>query len=95
MERLKESLGVAEWVWSAQVRGFRRLQAFMCIPSELVPRCSENGEPMTMNLRCDDRFVEDCGWWEVNARYADFVRQHSICLSSDIGNVISLLLQPN
>ena len=33
----------------------------MEVPSELVPRCPHCGKPMTMNLRCDDTFVEDEG----------------------------------
>lgn len=43
------------------------------IPSELVPRCHVCGEPMTMNLRCDDRFVEDDGWQKAYGRYQDFI----------------------
>lgn len=35
--------------------------AQMIIPSELVPHCPICGKPMTMNLRCDDTFVEDEG----------------------------------
>lgn len=32
---------------------------------------------MTMNLRSDDRFVEDKGWHIAASRYADFLRRHS------------------
>lgn len=31
---------------------------------------------MSMNLRCDDTFVQDNGWYEANQRYSDFVRRH-------------------
>lgn len=33
----------------------------MEIPSELVPHCPVCGKPMSMNLRCDETFVEDDG----------------------------------
>ncbi|MEI3171258.1 MAG: Sir2 silent information regulator family NAD-dependent deacetylase [Lachnospiraceae bacterium] len=46
------------------------------IPSELVPYCSVCGKPMTMNLRCDDTFVEDEGWHRAALRYDDFLRRH-------------------
>ena len=36
-------------------------QKDMRIPTELVPHCPVCGRPMTMNLRCDDTFVEDEG----------------------------------
>lgn len=47
------------------------------IPSELVPKCPVCGAPMTMNLRCDDSFVQDEGWYAAASRYEDFVRRHS------------------
>lgn len=31
---------------------------------------------MTMNLRSDDKFVQDKGWYQAAERYDDFVRQH-------------------
>lgn len=34
-------------------------QKNMKIPTELVPVCPHCGRPMTMNLRCDDTFVQD------------------------------------
>ena len=48
----------------------------MSIPSELVPRCPKCGAPMTMNLRCDDTFVQDEGWHRASERYAEFLRRH-------------------
>lgn len=38
-------------------------QKNMKIPTELIPKCPVCGAPMTMNLRCDDRFVQDEGWY--------------------------------
>lgn len=48
-------------------------QRDMKIPSELVPRCPVCGKPMTMNLRCDDKFVEDNGWCAACERYSHFL----------------------
>lgn len=51
-------------------------QRDMRIPAALVPRCPVCGAPMTMNLRCDDRFVQDEGWTAASGRYQDFLRRH-------------------
>lgn len=51
-------------------------QKDMRIPSELVPKCPRCGKPMTMNLRCDDTFVQDEGWYRASERYSDFLRRH-------------------
>lgn len=48
----------------------------MEIPTELVPHCPHCGRPMTMNLRCDDTFVEDEGWHIAAERYSEFLRRH-------------------
>ncbi len=48
----------------------------MKIPSELIPTCPVCGEPMNVNLRCDDTFVQDDGWYQANDRYKDFVDRH-------------------
>ena len=51
-------------------------QKDMKIPSELLPKCPICGKPMTMNLRADDKFVEDGGWYDACARYEMFLGQH-------------------
>lgn len=51
-------------------------QKDMRIPAELIPRCPKCGKPMTMNLRCDDTFVEDEGWHQASERYSEFLRRH-------------------
>ena len=51
-------------------------QTDMKIPTELVPKCPVCGAPMTMNLRCDDTFVQDTGWYAAAGRYDDFIRRY-------------------
>ena len=46
----------------------------MAVPTELIPRCPRCGKPMTMNLRCDDTFVQDEGWHRAAERYSSFLR---------------------
>lgn len=48
----------------------------MKIPSALVPRCPVCGKPMTVNLRSDDSFVQDAGWYAACERYETFVSNH-------------------
>lgn len=52
-------------------------QQDMRIPSALVPHCPHCGAPLTMNLRSDDTFVQDKGWYAAADRYQDFLRRHS------------------
>ena len=51
--------------------------ADMKVPSELLPTCPVCGKPMTMNLRSDNRFVEDEGWHLAAERYENFLRTRS------------------
>lgn len=48
----------------------------MYIPSELMPKCPDDGSEMTLNLRSDNSFVEDEGWHRASAAYSDFLRRH-------------------
>ena len=56
------------------VRRMMAQQADMRIPSELLPVCPHCGKPMTMNLRSDNRFVENEGWHRAAGRYEEFLR---------------------
>ena len=46
------------------------------IPTELIPRCPVCNSPMSMNLRCDDTFVQDEGWHAAYSRYDDFINKN-------------------
>jgi NAD-dependent SIR2 family protein deacetylase len=48
-------------------------QGDLRIPIKLIPHCQKCGKPMSMNLRCDDTFVQDNGWHEASNRYKDFI----------------------
>lgn len=51
-------------------------QRDMRIPEKLLPICPHCGKPMTMNLRSDNKFVEDEGWHKASERYSEFLRKH-------------------
>lgn len=53
-----------------------REQKEMKIPSELIPYCPKCGEPMVTNLRSDDTFVQDEGWYHAKNRYDVFLRKN-------------------
>ena len=48
----------------------------MEVPTELLPICPDDGQPMIPNLRTDDSFVEDAGWRAAYERYAEFLDRH-------------------
>ena len=56
------------------IREMAEQQKDMKIPTELLPVCPHCGKPLTMNLRSDDKFVEDEGWHRAAERYEDFLR---------------------
>lgn len=57
-----------------QVRQMYTSQHDMRVPTELIPKCPNCGEPVVMNLRADDSFIEDEGWHRAAERYSDFLR---------------------
>lgn len=71
------------------IRQMVKEQADMRVPSELLPKCPYCGKPMTMNLRSDDRFVEDEGWRRAEAGYKSFLREkagrHILFLELGVG----------
>ena len=58
----------------AVIREMVKRQKDMKIPTELLPVCPHCGKPLTMNLRSDNKFVEDEGWHRAAERYEDFLR---------------------
>lgn len=56
------------------VRRMMKEQKDMKIPTELIPKCPKCGKSLTMNLRSDDKFVEDEGWHRAAERYENFLR---------------------
>ena len=79
------------------VRQMVARQRAMRIPTELIPRCPVCGAPMTMNLRCDDTFVQDEGWYAAQSRYSDFVRRHKhekvLYLELGVGNNTPVIIK--
>ena len=64
------------WDNEELVRRMYAEQRDMRVPMELVPRCPVCGAPIAMNLRSDDTFVQDEGWYAAAGRYSDFLRRH-------------------
>ncbi len=60
----------------AQVRAMVAQQRDMRIPTERIPHCPRCGRLMAMNLRADDSFVQDEGWYRASNRYDDFLWRH-------------------
>lgn len=56
------------------IRAMVEQQKDMKIPTDLIPKCPHCGKPLTMNLRSDDKFVEDEGWHKAAERYENFLR---------------------
>ncbi len=63
-------------------------QKNMRIPPELLPICPVCRKPLTMNLRSDNKFVENEGWHKAALRYDDFIRHkklHILLLELGVG----------
>lgn len=58
----------------AMIREMVRRQEDMKVPTELLPVCPHCGKPLTMNLRSDNKFVEDEDWHRAAERYENFLR---------------------
>lgn len=77
-----------EWVMQAmEAQGFVRdengvfqvpadCELKMQIPTGLIPKCPDDGSDMAMNLRADDTFVQDDGWYAASDRYSEYLRRH-------------------
>ena len=51
-------------------------EILMRIPEELIPKCPDDGSDMTTNLRADNSFVEDEGWYKAAEKYSEFLENH-------------------
>ena len=58
----------------AVIREMVKRQKDMKVPTELLPVCPHCEKPLTMNLRSDNKFVEDEGWHRAAERYENFLR---------------------
>ena len=58
------------------IREMAKRQNDMKIPTKLIPKCPVCGSPAALNLRCDDKFAQDEGWYAAAGRYGDFIRRH-------------------
>lgn len=58
------------------IKDMLKFQQDMKIPAELIPHCPKCRKPMTMNLRSDNTFVQDNGWYYAAERYEEFLRRH-------------------
>lgn len=59
----------------AIVKKMRESEVDMRIPTELIPKCPVCGREMTLNLRCDDTFVQDEGWYAADRRFEAFAEK--------------------
>ena len=62
------------WDNETVIREMVDRQKDMRVPTELIPVCPHCGKPLTMNLRSDDKFIEDEGWHAAAERYENFLR---------------------
>ena len=51
-------------------------EILMRIPAELIPKCPDDGSDMTNNLRIDNSFIEDEGWYKAAEKYSEFLEKH-------------------
>ncbi len=62
-------------------------QLKMAVPKELIPSCPVCGRPMSMNLRADDTFVQDEGWYAAKNRFSSFLSHHGVSGSFGFVNI--------
>ena len=64
------------WDNEEVIRRMAEEQKDMRVPTSLIPLCPRCGKPMTMNLRSDDTFVQDDGWYQAAGQYKRFLLRH-------------------
>ncbi len=65
------------WDNEETIMSMLKEQHNMKIPTSLLPKCPNCGKPLTLNLRSDDKFVEDIGWHKACERYSSFLEKIS------------------
>lgn len=65
------------WDNEGTIMSMLKEQRNMKIPTSLLPKCPNCGKPLTLNLRSDDKFVEDSGWHKACERYSNFLEKIS------------------
>lgn len=79
------------------VRKMLKEQKNMCIPTKLLPVCPHCGKLLTMNLRSNDKFVEDNGWYKAAERYDHFLQaksgQHILFLELGVGYSTPIIIK--
>ena len=86
--QIRKTYDNEEWVMKAmEAQGFvkdengifgvpENKKILMKIPTELIPKCPDDGSDMTTNLRADSSFVEDEGWHKASEKYSNFLENH-------------------
>ena len=64
------------WDNEEVIRRMAEEQKDMRVPTSLIPLCPRCGNPMTINLRSDDTFVQDDGWYQAAGQYRRFLLRH-------------------
>lgn len=98
-----------EWVIKAiEVQGFKKntegffevpenKEILMKIPTDLIPKCPDDGSDVTMNLRADSSFVEDEGWHRASREYYNFLEKykdkHILFLELGVGNNTPVIIK--
>ena len=72
-------------------------QSDMKVPSDIIPYCPHCGSPMIMNLRCDQTFVQDKGWYKAQNKYQEFIISHKrkrvLYLELGVGNNTPIIIK--
>ena len=99
--QIRKTYDNEEWVMKAmEAQGFvkdengifgvpENKKILMKIPTELIPKCPDDGSDMTTNLRADSSFVEDEGWHKASEKYSNFLenykKMHILFLELGVG----------
>lgn len=67
------------------------------VPAELIPHCPKCGKSMSMNLRCDNTFVQDDGWHKASNQYKKFIQMNAsnktLYLELGVGNNTPVIIK--